>query len=159
MRKLKIYLDTSVINFLLADDALEYKTVTEEFFNNYLDKYEVFISEIVYVEISRTKNEERKQQLLKALKKYRLEVYDTLNNEIESLANSYIESGIVPQNKLDDALHIAFGVYYDFDILLSWNFKHISNIKKQVQINALNKTLGYFKDLNLFNPMEVIYED
>ena len=53
MRKLKIYLDTSVINFLLADDALEYKTVTEEFFNNYLDKYEVFISEIVYVEINR----------------------------------------------------------------------------------------------------------
>ncbi|HLE87789.1 MAG TPA: hypothetical protein VI727_09015 [Candidatus Brocadiaceae bacterium] len=40
MRKLKIYLDTSVINFLLADDALEYKTVIEEFFNNYLDKYE-----------------------------------------------------------------------------------------------------------------------
>ncbi len=36
MRKLKIYLDTSVIKFLLADDALEYKTVTEEFFNNYM---------------------------------------------------------------------------------------------------------------------------
>ena len=36
---------------------------------------------------------------------------------------------------------------------------NLFNIKKQVQINALNKTLGYFKDLNLFNPMEVIYED
>jgi predicted nucleic acid-binding protein len=159
MKKLKIYLDTSIINFLFADDAKDYKMVTEEFFNRYLDKYEVFISEIVYLEINRTRDQSRKRQLLDAIEKFQLEVYDSLNEEIESLANTYIINNIIPQNKTEDALHVAFCVFYDFDVLLSWNFKHLANIRKQAQINSLNKTLGYFKELNLLNPMEVFFDD
>ncbi|HPZ10241.1 MAG TPA: hypothetical protein PL110_19280 [Candidatus Eremiobacteraeota bacterium] len=34
MRKLKLYLDTSVINFLFADDAPEKQRVTQEFFED-----------------------------------------------------------------------------------------------------------------------------
>ncbi|OHD54985.1 MAG: hypothetical protein A2Y33_03185 [Spirochaetes bacterium GWF1_51_8] len=159
MKKLKIYLDTSIINFLFAEDAKDYKTVTEEFFNRYLDKYDVFISEIVYVEINRTQDESRKRQLLDTIERFGLEVYDSLTEEIESLADAYIVNSIIPHNKIEDALHVAFCVFYDFDILLSWNFKHLANIKKQAQINSLNKTLGYFKDLNLHNPMEVFFDD
>ena len=32
MRKFKLYLDTSVINFLFAEDVPEFKKITEEFF-------------------------------------------------------------------------------------------------------------------------------
>ena len=39
-KKLKIYLDTSIINFLFADDAPEKKEVTIDFFENYLDVYD-----------------------------------------------------------------------------------------------------------------------
>ncbi|MBT3294674.1 MAG: hypothetical protein HN919_18310 [Verrucomicrobia bacterium] len=35
MKKLRIYLDTSVINFLFADDAPDFKRVTVEFFDRY----------------------------------------------------------------------------------------------------------------------------
>ena len=34
MRKLKIYLDTSVVNFLYVKDAPEYRKATEVFFEN-----------------------------------------------------------------------------------------------------------------------------
>ena len=34
MKKLKIYLDTSVINFLFADDVPEFRKITEDFFEN-----------------------------------------------------------------------------------------------------------------------------
>ena len=74
------------------------------------------------------------------------------------LANRYLETGVIPENKYEDALHIAFSTYYDFDILLSWNFRHLANIKKQAQINSINKIEGYYKELNLYNPMEVMYE-
>lgn len=158
MRKLKIYLDTSIINFLFADDAKEYKDITIDFFNNYLNEYDVYISEIVYLEISKTIEINKRNSLLDVIKKYNLEIYDKINSEIELLANKYVETGIIPENKYEDALHIAFSTYYEFDILLSWNFKHLANIKKQVQINSINKTEGYFKDLNLYNPMEVMYE-
>ena len=36
MKKLKIYLDTSVINFLFADDAPEKRDITIEFFEHYV---------------------------------------------------------------------------------------------------------------------------
>lgn len=47
----------------------------------------------------------------------------------------------------------------EFDILLSWNFKHLANINKQEKINSLNLTLGYRKPLLLLNPMEVFDEE
>ena len=158
MKKLKIYLDTSIINFLFADDAPEYQSVTIDFFENYLNEYDVFISEIVYLEINKTNDIKKRDRLFEAIKKYDLEVYEPVNDEIEDLARMYIDEGIIPEMKFEDALHIAYSTYFEFDILLSWNFRHLANIKKQVQVNSVNKTQGFFKDLNLFNPMEVIYE-
>lgn len=35
MRKLKVYLDTSIISFLYADDAPDFQVVTQAFFKNY----------------------------------------------------------------------------------------------------------------------------
>lgn len=158
MKKLKIYLDTSVINFLFADDSKEYKNITIDFFENYLNEYDVYISEIVFLEINKTKNIDKKNKLLNAIKKYHIEIFDVINNEIELLANRYLETDIIPENKYEDALHIAYSTHYDFEILLSWNFRHLANIKKQAQINSINKIEGYYKELNLYNPMEVMYE-
>ena len=136
----------------------EYKNFTIDFFDNYLNEYEVYISEIVFLEINKTKDIDKKNKLLNAIKKYHIEIFDVINNEIELLANRYLETGVIPENKYEDALHIAFSTYYDFDILLSWNFRHLANIKKQAQINSINKIEGYYKELNLYNPMEVMYE-
>jgi len=33
MKKLRIYLDTSVVNFLFAEDAPDFRRVTEDFFS------------------------------------------------------------------------------------------------------------------------------
>jgi hypothetical protein len=158
MRKLKIYLDTSIINFLYADDAPEYMAITEEFFERYIHDYDVYISEIMFVEVNRTKEENRKKLLLTEITKRQLEIYDVINEEIEYLGKKYIEAGIFPLQKIDDAMHVAFATYYEFDILLSWNFRHLANIKKQMAVNAVNESEGYSKKLSLLNPMEVIYE-
>jgi len=157
LRKLKIYLDTSVINFLFADDAPEKKEVTVDFFENYLDNYDVFISEYVIREIMKTKNPEKLELLLGAISNYRINVYEETNQEIVDLAKIYIDKKIIPYNKVDDALHVAFCVFFEFDILLSWNFKHLANINKQNSINAINLELGYLKTLLLINPMQVTY--
>ena len=49
MKKLTIYLDTSIINFLFADDAPEKRDITKEFFDEYVKTgyYDVFVSPIV----------------------------------------------------------------------------------------------------------------
>ena len=56
-----LYLDTSVINFLFADDAPELKTATIDFFDNFINTsiYEAYISEYVLQEINQTSDEKK----------------------------------------------------------------------------------------------------
>ncbi|MBI5324344.1 MAG: hypothetical protein HZB41_03540 [Ignavibacteriae bacterium] len=109
-------------------------------------------------EIDNTKSEYKRNLLNNAIIKYNLNEYSIFNEDIEKIDNLYIENNIIPENKLEDALHIAYATYYEFDILLSWNFKHLANINKQKSVNSINMTIGYNKPLLLLNPMEVIYE-
>jgi len=158
MKKLKVYLDTSIISFLYADDSPEYQKATQDFFDNYLNDYDIYISNTVLVEVDDTKDQELKDKLLEAIKKYNLRNYNIITIDVEGLATKYVKAGIIPDNKFDDALHIAFATYHEFDILLSWNFRHIANIKKQLLVNSFNKNEGYLKELLLLNPLELIYE-
>ena len=162
MRKLKIYLDTSIISFLYADDSPDYKKATKEFFDEYINQYDVYITDFVIAELDNTKDEDLRykfQQVIKNNKLQKLDIDSNKNESIILLANKYIEAKIIPESKIDDAVHIAICTIFDFDILLSWNFKHIANIKKQIQINTLNMQEGYLKELYLINPLEVIYEN
>ncbi|HNY13761.1 MAG TPA: type II toxin-antitoxin system VapC family toxin [Candidatus Wallbacteria bacterium] len=131
---------------------------TIDFFDNYLNEFDAFISDVVLAEIKRTPDAQKRDLLMSTIEKYKLRIYNNLTEEIESMATGYIDKGIIPVKKIDDALHIAFATYYEFDILLSWNFKHLSNIKKQKEINIVNLNNGYCKPLVLINPLEVIYE-
>ena len=72
MKLLKIYLDTSVINFLFADDAPEQQAITIDFFENWvkLGKYDVYVSSLVVDEINATDQPEHRQRLLDVLNRY-----------------------------------------------------------------------------------------
>jgi len=162
MKKLKIYLDTSVISFVFADDAPEKQAITCEFFDYYLDKYNVFISDLVLAEIEQTQDDLLKSKLKNVVKKYKLEILQTNENDqqnIFNLAQKYIDNKIITEKYFDDAIHIATTTYYNFDILLSWNFKHIANIVKQIEVNKINQSENFIKELYLLNPMEVIYNE
>lgn len=82
-----------------------------------------------------------------------------VNEEVERLAELYVESGAIPRTHWEDALHVALATINEMDLLLSWNFKHLSNIKKQVAVRLVNEQNNYFYPLMLTNPMEVVYED
>jgi hypothetical protein len=160
MKKLKVYLDTSVINFLFADDAPEFKKATENFFINYVKDriYEINISEVVIDEINNTNNSEERKKLLGVIKLYEIDAI-AINEEAEILARKYIADKILPERKLDDARHIAISTVNNFDILLSWNFKHLANVNKKQKIKLLNEREGYFYPLDLLTPLQLIYED
>jgi len=163
MRKLEIYLDTSVINFLFADDAPEKKDITIDFFENFVKKnlYDIFISPIVIDEINRTSDEIKKQILLNVIKDYSIEVINISEKqeEIENLAYIYLDKKIIPKKKIEDALHIAICSVFNIDILLSWNYRHMANVNKESKIISANIAEGYNKQLRIITPMEVIYEE
>lgn len=162
MIPIKVYLDTSVINFLYAEDAPEKKEITLEFFDMYVKEgiYIVFISPIVIDEINRTNDEDKRNKLLGVVKTYNINVIDITEEktEIAKLSSLYIEQSAIPKDKLEDAMHIAIATINEMDILLSWNYKHLANINKERIISAINLLAGYTKPLKMVTPMEVVYE-
>jgi predicted nucleic acid-binding protein len=161
MNKLGIYLDTSVINFLFADDAPEKRDITIEYFENYVMNrvYEHCISDIVISEIDRTKQKELREKLLHVIDHFSLLIVPSEPlEEIEELAEHYIKSGVIPERKIDDALHVAICTVQKIDILLSWNFRHLANINKERKIMVSNIEAGYSFSPRLMNPMEVFNE-
>jgi len=162
LRKLRVYLDTSVISFIHADDSPEKQSITREFFKNYLSIYDVYISDLVLAEIENTCDSVLRNKLKQVVEEYDLKVVETDPKDQEivfSLAQRYVKDGVIPQGKFDDAVHVAICAHYEFDILLSWNFRHLANINKQIQVNAVNKKEGYLKELFLLSPMEVFHEE
>ena len=166
MKKLKVYLDTSIINFLYVDDSPDYRKATENFFENIVskNKVETYISNVVIDEINQTEDENKKNTLLETLEKYiNIKILvaddDDVINEIAFLGENYIKNNIIPQKKVADSLHVAYTTIFQMDILLSWNFQHLANINKEQKILALNKTLGYNYPFRMANPLEVYFEE
>ena len=165
MKKIKIYLDTSIINFLYVTDSPEYRKATEVFFDGVVakNKVDTYISNIVIDEINNTEDKNLRNTLLETIDKYTniktLVAEDEILREIAFLGENYINSGIIPQKKNADSFHIAYSTVFQMDILLSWNFQHLANIGKEQKIMALNKTLGYHYPFRMANPLEVYFEE
>jgi predicted nucleic acid-binding protein len=154
MKKLRIYLDTSIPNFLFAEDAPDFRRVTEEFFAQHAQKYDLFASEVVILEIQRDPDPQHRQKLLDALRRHPITML-LADPEIERMADLYLARGIIPAKKWEDALHVAYATVHELDILLSWNFKHLANVRREALIAAVNRQEGYAQALRLLSPLEV----
>ena len=157
--QLRIYLDTSVPNFLFADDSPEKKEITIDFFENFINKgkYKAYISSLVIAEIENTPEPSKRDQLINSIRKYPIEII-SLNEyeEIEKLAQQYIDSSVIPLKKIMDALHVAVCTIYGINILVSWNFKHLANINQEYKIKSVNYQNKYFNELRIITPMEMV---
>ena len=158
MKKPQLYIETSVWNFYFADDAPEKKEITHTFFNKIKEsEYDIFISDTVIEEIGRT-DDEKRQLLLNIIKEFNPKRL-IIDQEVVELAQKYIAEGVLPANKIDDAVHAAVATIFEMDALISWNLKHLSNLKRMEMINGVNMKEGYSKRLELITPMEVSDEE
>jgi len=78
----------------------------------------------------------------------------TETEETIKLAQDYIQEGIIPERFRDDARHIAIPVVYELDALISWNYRHMVNLKVKRAVNAINLKLGY-RPIEILSPEEV----
>src|SRR5580658_5210164 len=119
---MKLYIESSVPNMLLHDDAPDKKKITEVLVEwLHLSVHESFISAVVINEIARTRSP-RRELLEKALTEFRAAMLD-LTPEIAVLAGQYAQARIVPARYQDDLRHVAVAVCYRLDMIVSWNMK------------------------------------
>jgi len=154
MKKLKLYLDTSIISHAIDDRDPETKRLTLQLFKEIkAGEYEAFVSELVMAEINKA-DEVTRQKLIKQIKDIDPEGVD-LSREVKALADRYIKQGIIPEKYKDDATHIAAATVNEMDMIVSWNFEHIVKAKTIREVTAINLLMGY-RGLEIYSPLEVV---
>lgn len=157
MKKLKLYVETSVWNFLFADDAPEKKEATKRFFEEVeAGKYEIFISEMVNAEIRDAPVAKRKL-LYRMIEKYGA-VFLGEDEDVYRLVETYIHNGILTENHIDDLTHLAYASVNGMNALISWNQKHLVKMKTQDLGNSTNLAMGYHP-VQIRTPIEVIEDE
>jgi predicted nucleic acid-binding protein len=138
---MKLYIETSVPNMLFAEDAPEKRAATEVFFDwlRVADD-DLFSSEVVKKEIDRA-SEPKRSRMVKAFAGLPITVLD-ITNEAVGLSEIHVREGITPVRYQNDALHVALAVCHTLDVVVSWNMKHLVNVRKVQRINAVNLRYG-----------------
>ena len=130
MRKKKIYLDTSVISYLRQEDAPTEMRDTLDFWEILkAGKYDVYISEVVIDELSSCAEPKRTElfALLEEIEYTNVKVKG--NDAVAALEAKVNKLGVLPPKSESDRFHIAVAVHIECNIIVSWNFKHMVNVK------------------------------
>lgn len=142
MRKLKVYLDTSLISHLKAEDTPEKMNDTLIFWKDIeRGKYDVLISNVTLDELSECP-EPKQSILLEYLGQVNYKLYSETEESLV-LTEKYLSYGVLKEKSRDDLRHIALAVILECDYIVSWNFKHFVNITTINKVQAINKLLGY----------------
>lgn len=150
---MKLYIESSVINFAYADDEPDRVKITKNFFESSIKRHELFISELVLEEIEKTKGP-KKERMSNFVVKHAFSVLPN-SGEAEQLASKYVKAGLVPEKYINDAIHLALATINKMEVLVSWNMEHIVKLKTIVGVNRINKDEGYGNIL-IMTPEEVL---
>jgi hypothetical protein len=151
---MKLFIETTVPNFLFADDASEKREITTLFVQWLrLGAHEIHSSELVFEEIARAQAPLRAklEQALEAMQPKLLPVTD----EARKLAEEYLKPGILPPRFKDDLLHVATAVCHRLDMVVTWNMKHLAHPSKVARINTINRLQGW-PMIRIHTPKEVL---
>ncbi len=140
----KIYVETSVISYLtsrLSRDLIVagHQQITQEWWANQRDKFELFVSQTVLEEIAGG-DQEAAQQRLSVIESLPLQ---EITEEAIALAKDLVRLGSLPEKAAVDALHIAIAVTNKVDYLLTWNCKHLANAALRSRIERVCRARGY----------------
>jgi predicted nucleic acid-binding protein len=154
MKKLTLYLDTSIISAMIDEHELEKKTLTQRLFDEIeKDKYEAYISELVTAEVDKSEQEDaiKLRSVINELGLEALQVTD----KAKELADKYVKQRIIPVRYVNDAVHIAVATVNNLDVIVSWNFQHIVKVKTKIEVKGVNALMGY-KEIEIYSPLEVV---
>ena len=154
MKPPRFYLDSSIWNLAVADDVPDYREATEEFFDHVRTfGWEVLISQVVFNEIEQT-SEPKRDRMKKSIETVSPKRTPTTEAAL-FLAREYIDAGVLTERHRNDCLHVALATVAECDFLLSWNFRHLANIRRAARFLAVNTLHGYTQELRICNPLEV----
>ena len=133
-RKPRLYIDTSAVggvfdNFAKFNGCKEFFELVKE------GIYIVLISDITTSELQ--KAPKHVQDIVSNLPREFVE-FCSVNDEAKTLAQKYIEAGILTHDDVNDAEHVALATICNVNCIVSCNFKHLVKASKIAKFNSVN---------------------
>lgn len=149
---MRLYLDTSIFGGYFEDEFSEW---TVKLIDRIIEGDDVaVISDITLRELENAP--ENVRDLSERVIQKNAELVEMID-EAENLAQNYINENVVTQKYFADAVHIAIATITKVDVLVSWNFQHIVNLKRIRLYNSVNLKYGYTL-LEIRSPREIVDE-
>ena len=143
MDKSSVYIETSVVSYFTNRPSRDLiiaarQQLTHEWWENYLPQTEAFISTLIIQE-SEMGDPEAAKSRLEAIAD--LPVLE-LTEQVFELSKSLVETGPIPEEYFEDALHIAVAAVNGIHFLITWNCHHINNPHMRPEIVRVVESFG-----------------
>lgn len=151
--KLRIYTDTSVLGGCLDQ---EFAAPSVRLLDSFIrGEHVLVLSTLTVQELGAAPTDVRSR--LASVPEMHVEMLQ-LDAEARDLAEAYIAAAVLPARMRADAQHIAIATVGRVDVLVSWNFKHIVNLKRIHGTNSVNLRKGY-PMIEIRTPREVLSDE
>ena len=156
MKKLTVYVETSVISYLTArtnSDLLTaaHQKATQDWWADRRKDFDLRISTFVLAEAQAGHPDAAAKR---AAAMQGIPLLDLLPT-IETLAAALLAADAVPVKARLDALHIAAATVHKMDYLLTWNFRHIANASRWEKIESVCRKAG-LRMPRICSPLELM---
>lgn len=138
--KQSLYLETSVIGAYLDNGEPFRRDLTIRWWEHEMNDYRAVVSALVSREIERVAQPHQSSYLKLIAPLEQVELTD----EVAILAEGYISRGIFHRKYIADALHVAIASFHKIDYLVTWNFGHLANVRRQARIRLFNTAAGFY---------------
>jgi predicted nucleic acid-binding protein len=154
-----VYVETSIVSYLRQQPsgqviAAAHQLLTHRWWDNHRHEYELVTSQYVLEEAALGDPSLAAERLKVLADIPSLE----LHPDIPRLATEIVARAILPSKAIVDALHIAAASYHAIDYLLTWNCKHIANVRIFAQVRELLVEWNYPVPL-ICTPEEMLGDD
>ena len=112
-------------------------------------------SAVVFEELERIPDAARREASLALVRSLEELDYTT---EVAEVAAVYLQHRLMPAAAIGDADHLALASFYNCDMLVTWNCRHLANANKTDHIRRVNALLGLRTPL-LVTPLELLEMD
>ncbi len=144
--KPKVYVETSVLSYLAAKPSKDViasgrQMITRRWWETEREQYRLVVSEAVEAECERGDPQmaERRRELLQEVSLF------PVDERILGVAKMLLVPGAIPEKAGPDAVHIAAAAVEQCDFLLTWNFRHIANVRIRREVERILARHGYTK--------------
>ena len=142
MPKPLAYIETTVPNFyydMRPEVAIiERRLWTREWWESAAARYELVTSTAVVEELGRGTSEYVPLRLELVRHLPTLQV----TPEVIEVVDTYIRRKLMPGGRNGDAYHLELASCYRFDLIVTWNCRHLANPNKFAHVRYVNRLLG-----------------